>query len=252
MNMSLRRSKLSRHRPAPSTTVSSGRSTSCARTAVSFSIRRSNPRNMAPPPDEVDALGQQVLRQLGRRAGQRVLHRAEDLLDRLVDRLAHLLGREHDRLGHAAHEVAAAHLGLVLVVGREHRADRELHLFRGALADREAVLAAHVALDGGVDVERAHPDRFERDHPAERDHRDLARATADVDDHVAERLVDRQRRADRRGHRLLDEERLRRARAPRGFEHRALLDVRDGRRHADQHARTLQARDARRAGTACG
>ena len=53
-----------------------------------------------------------------------------------------------------------------------------------------------------------------------------------------------QRRADRRGHRLLDEERLRRAGTPRRFEHRALLDVGDGRRHADQHPRTLQARDA--------
>ena len=37
---------------------------------------------------------------------------------------------------------------------------------------------------------------------------------------------------------------LRRARAPRGFEHGPLLDVRDGRRHADQHPRAIQAVDA--------
>ena len=72
--------------------------------------------------------------------------------------------------------------------------------------------------------------RLERDDAAERDHRDLGRPAADVDDHVAERLVDRQRRADRRRHRLLDEVRLRRAGAPRRFEHGALLDVRDRRR----------------------
>ena len=48
------------------------------------------------------------------------------------------------------------------------------------------------------------------DDAAERDHRDLGGAAADVDDHVAGRLVDRQARADRRGHRLLDDV------APRG------------------------------------
>ena len=245
MNMSLRRSKLSRHRPAPSTTVSSGRSTSCAaHRRLLLDPQVEAPQHRAAT-DEVDALGEEVLRELGRRAGERLLHRAEDRLDRLVDRLAHLFGREHDGLGHAAHEVAAAHLGLVLVVGREHRADGELHLLGGALTDGEAVLAAHVALDGGVDVERADPDRFERDDTAEGDDRDLAGATADVDDHVAERLVDRERRADGGRHGLLDEEGLRRARTARRLEHRALLDVGDGRRHADQHPGALQPRDAR-------
>ena len=127
-----------------------------------------------------------------------------------------------------------ANLGLVLVVGGEHRADGELHLFGGALTDGQAVLAAHVALDGGVDVERPDPHRLERDDATEGDHRDLAGATADVDDHVAERLVDRERRADRGGHGLLDEERLGGAGTPRGFEHRPLLDVGDRRRHADR------------------
>ncbi len=192
----------------------------------------------------MDALGEQVLRQLRGRAGERRFHRAEDRLDRLVDRLADLLRREHDRLRHAAHEVATAHLGLVLVVGREHRADRELDLLGGALADGEAVLPPHVALDRGVDVERPDADRFERDHATQRDHRDLARAAADVDDHVPERLVDRERRADRGRHRLLDEEGLGRARAPRRLQHGTLFDVGDGRRHADEDARTLQSRDA--------
>ena len=40
------------------------------------------------------------------------------------------------------------------------------------------------------------------------------------------------------------QEGLGRAGAARGFEHRALLDVGDRRRHADQHPRPLQARDA--------
>jgi hypothetical protein len=43
------------------------------------------------------------------------------------------------------------------------------------------------------------------DDAAERDDRDLGRAAADVDDHVAARLVHRQVGADRCGHRLLDD-----------------------------------------------
>ena len=113
-------------------------------------------------------------------------------------------GTSIDRLRQAAHEVAAAHLGLPLVVDRERRADRELDLLGGALADRDAVLAAHVAWIAASMSKRPDAHGFERDDAAERDHRDLGGAAADVDDHVAERLVDRQRRADRRGHRLLD------------------------------------------------
>ena len=55
------------------------------------------------------------------------------------------------------------------------------------------------------------------------------------------RLVDRQAGADRRGHRLLDQVRLRGAGAARRLEHRALLDVGDRRRHADQHPRAGRA-----------
>ena len=55
----------------------------------------------------------------------------------------------------------------------------------------------------------------ERDDAAERDERGLRRAAADVDDHVADRLVDRQAGADGGGHRLLDELGVGRAGPPR-------------------------------------
>src|SRR5207248_984328 len=67
---------------------------------------------------EMDAHCQHVLRELGRRPGQGLVHRTEDGLNRLVDRLARLLRPEHDRLRPTAHEVAATNLGLVLVPGR--------------------------------------------------------------------------------------------------------------------------------------
>ncbi len=47
--------------------------------------------------------------------------------------------------------------------------------------------------------------------------------------------MNRQPGTDRRGHRLLEQMRLRGARAARGFQHRALLHVGDGRGHTDQH-----------------
>ena len=84
-------------------------------------------------------------------------------------------GDEDDRLGQAAHEVAAPHLGLDLVVDRPGRADGDLDLLGGALADGDAVLAADVGLDGGVDVEAADPHRLEGDDAAEGDERGLAR-----------------------------------------------------------------------------
>ena len=103
------------------------------------------PCSIAAAADEVHAVRDQVLRELGRRAREARDDRVADRAHLLLDRAAHLLGHEHDRLRQAGHEVAAAHLGLALVVDRIRRADRELDLLRRALADRDAVLAAHVA-----------------------------------------------------------------------------------------------------------
>ena len=147
-------------------------------------------------------------------------------------------------LGRPGHEVAPAHLGLVLVLGRVGRTDGDLDLFGRALADGDAVLAAHVVLDRGVDVERADPHRLERDDPAEADDRRLARATADVDDHVADRLVDRQVGADRSRHRLLDEVGVGGAGAAGGVGDGATLDLGDRRRHADHDLRAGEPADA--------
>ena len=153
-------------------------------------------------------------------------------------------GREQHRLRQAGHQVAAAHLGLALVLGGVGRADRHLDLLGGALADGDAVLAAHVRLDRRVDVEAADAHRLEGDDPAEADHRRLARAAADVDDHVADRLVDRQVGADRRRHRLLDQLRIGGAGAAGRIGDRPPLDLGDRRRHADDDLRPGEAADA--------
>src|SRR5204862_1205897 len=135
-------------------------------------------------------------------------------------------------------EVAAADLGVRLVRSREGRADRHLDLLGGPLAEHQAVLLLHVLDDRAVELVTTDANALAGDDAAERDDRDLSRAAADVDDHVAGRLVHRKPGTDRGGHRLLDDvDRAPRARVLGGFLHRALLNPRDTRRYADDHAR---------------
>ena len=75
------------------------------------------------------------------------------------------------------------------------------------------------------------------DDAAEGDDGDLGGAAADVDDHAADRLVDRQAGADRGGHRLLDGVGLARAGGEGGVLGGALLDLGDAGGDADDDAR---------------
>ena len=101
-----------------------------------------------------------------------------------------------------------------------------LHLFGGALAEREAVLLLDELDDRVVELVAADADRLARDDAAERDDRDLGGAAADVDDHVAGRLLHGQAGADGRGHGLFDDVgRLAGAGVLGGLLHGALLDA---------------------------
>ena len=123
MNRTLSDSNASRHLPAPSTTHSRGASTRCT---GSYGLLRQAlveaPQHAAAA-DEVDALLDEVLGQLGRGVAEAADHRVDDGPHLLVDGLPDLLGRQDGRLGQPAHEVAAPHLGLHLV-GRSGRPSR--------------------------------------------------------------------------------------------------------------------------------
>ena len=120
-------------------------------------------------------------------------------------------------------------------------ADLELDLLGRLLPDEELVLLLDVVDDRLVHLVAADAHALGDDDAAERDDRDLARTAADVHDHVPGRLGDGETRADRRGHRLLDEVGLPRARGERRLLHRPLLDPRHARRDADDHARVREA-----------
>src|SRR5690606_9763070 len=100
----------------------------------------------------------------------------------------------------------------------------------------ERVFLLDVVDDCEVELVAADTDRHARDDAAQGDHGDLGGATADVDDHVAGRLVHGEPGADRGGHGLLDDVNLARpGRVPRVLD-RALLDAGDARGHADNQA----------------
>src|SRR5215207_9663595 len=190
---------------------------------------------------EHDAAVHDVRGQLRRRAVERFLDGVDDRLERLLERHPDLLAREDDRLRQPRDEVAAADLGLHLLGERERGADLELDLLGCLLPDHQLVLALDVVDDGLVELVAADADRLRHHDAAERDHGNLARSAADVDDHVPCRLAHRQPGADRRGHRLLDQVRLTGAGAEAGLLHRALLHPGHSGGHAHHHARVRPA-----------
>src|SRR4051812_44819543 len=80
--------------------------------------------------------------------------------------------------------------------------------------------------------------------PQDLDPRLFACPTADVDDHVADRLVDRQVGADRGGHRLFDQLSIGRTRPSSGVGDGPALDFGDRRGDADDDLRPREAADA--------
>ncbi|EGJ77410.1 putative cell shape-determining protein MreB [Streptomyces sp. Tu6071] len=187
-------------------------------------------------PGENDAPVHDVTGELGRALVERRLDRVDDRVDRFLDRLAHLARRDHDGLREPGDEVAATDLGVLVVLQVVRRTDGDLDLLGGALAEEEAVLLLDVLDDRVVQLVARDADGLRGDDAAERDDGDLGGAAADVDDHVAGRLVHREPGADRRGHRLLDDVHLPRPGLGRRLDHRAALDPGDTGGHADDDA----------------
>ena len=173
-----------------------------------------------------------VLDQLWRRRIQRGLHRADDVDQDARQRFAHVRVRHLDGLGEPRDQVAPADQERALIGRGERRAHRDLDVLRGPLADDQAHGSPHVLHDRVVHLIAPDAHAGRRDHTAERDHGDLRRAAADVDDHGAAGGLDRQPRADRGRHRLFHEMRLARTGHRRGVDHRALFDLRHARWHA--------------------
>src|SRR5581483_1298248 len=121
----------------------------------------------------------------------------------------------------------ATDLAHLLRPARDRRADTDLDRLSRLRADRERVLEPQVADDRFVELVAPDTQRARQHDPPERDHGDLARTAADVDDHPSDRLGDVEPRPDRGGDRLLDQVHVARAGGERGLLDGALLDLRD-------------------------
>ena len=107
-------------RPAPSTTHSSGDVDQVHRDLGLLGDAVVEALQHAAAADEVDALQDRSWASSGGASPRQAIDRVDDGADRLVDRLAHLLGRQDHRLRQTAHEIATAHLGLELVLRVGH------------------------------------------------------------------------------------------------------------------------------------
>ncbi len=143
--------------------------------------------------------------QFGRGLLQGVLDGGNDLVERIGERLQHFIAGDGEAARHALGEVAALDLHLAHLGAGEGRTDALLDGLGRGLADQHAVVAADVADDGLVELVAAHADAALVHHAAQGDHADFRRAAADIHDHGARGLGDRQAGADAGGHGFLDE-----------------------------------------------
>src|SRR6266511_3176619 len=172
-----------------------------------------------------------------------VLRREQNSLER-VELFEALPRPEHDGVqrilrpayGQAGDEVTPADLGVQLFLERPCARELRLDVLGRPLSERERILLLAEVDERLVDLVARDAYRLTGDDAAERDDCDLGRAAADVDDHVAARLVDRQAGADGGSHGLLDDvRRLPRPRVLGRLLDGALLDAGDPGRDADHH-----------------
>jgi hypothetical protein len=114
-------------------------------------------------------------------------------------------------------------------------ADLDLELLGLLLADQQLLVLLDGADDRVVEFVAADADGVRNDEGAERGDRDLARASADVDDQGADRLADREPGPNRGRERLVDQRGVRGAGSERCLLDRAPLDGSDPARHAHHH-----------------
>ena len=180
--------------------------------------------------------------ELRRRDLDRLTDGLDDGVYRAREGVADLDAADLDGLRQAGREVAAPELDRELALERVGGAGLDFDFLGGALADEHVMHLAGVGDDLRVHLVAGGADRRGDDDAAERDDGDLCGAAADVDDHAAAGLHDRQAGANRRGHRLFDEVGVARAGVQRGIVHGALLDLGDAGGDADRHAGPREAK----------
>ena len=225
----------SRAWPAPSATQVSGESARRDGTFVSCSTLSANPRSSAPPPGQHDSALGNVGRKLGGRLFERRNDRGDDLGNSILQRFAHPVARHQDLTRKSGNRVPAFDLGVGIASVRRHAAHLQLDPLGRGLPDREAMRSPQPCGRRVVEVVAPDPQRLRHDDPSERHHRDLARAAADVQDHVRPRFLDREPGSNGGRDRLLDQMDRTRPGGQTRLRQGTLFDVGDARWGAHHH-----------------
>src|SRR6185312_6136169 len=101
---------------------------------------------------EHDAALRDVRTELRRSLLERLLDRADDVLQRLLQGLQDLVAVQREAAGHALGKIAALHRELAHLLPGIRRADLDLDALGRRLADEDAVVAPHVVHDRLVEA----------------------------------------------------------------------------------------------------
>src|SRR3984957_9780443 len=186
---------------------------------------------------EHDATLGHIGTQFRRSLFQRLLDRAHDALQRLLQCFQDLVAVEREAARHALRQIAALDRQLPYLLAWIGRADLDLDALGRGLANQDAVVATHVVHDRIVEAIAADPSRVGVHDAVERDHRDFAGAAADVEHHRAARLLHRQSGAHGGRHGLADDADVAGTGALGRLADCAPLDLGGAERHAHQYPR---------------
>src|SRR5665213_12582 len=140
-------------------------------------------------------------------------------------------------LGNTRNQVSALYIHLTLVANRVGRSDLNLDLFRGGLADEQAMVLAHELENRLIQLVTASTDGSVADDAGKRDYGNFRSSPANVDYHIAGGRIHRKTDADGSSHRLRDHHHFLGARTQCRVANGALLDLRDPGGNADDDPR---------------
>src|SRR5262249_48682719 len=121
------------------------------------------------------------------------------------------------------HEVAAFDLHRLNFIARVSRTDSNFDQLRRSLAHEQIVFSFYELGDGLIHLVTTHSDGAGKNDPGYGDHRNLGCSAADIDNHIAGGLSDRQPGSYGCCHRFFDEIDFPRSCGLCGFSYRALL-----------------------------
>lgn len=138
-----------------------------------------------------------IRRKLGRSNLKNPAHGQNNRLNRIGERLAQLPAGDGDLSGQAGAQIAALDFDFAVFLRRKEDASAgDFGALGHPLTDQESGLSADIPHNRFIKLASSHPHRGLADNSAQREHRNVAGAAADVEDEIPLGLRDVDPRAD--------------------------------------------------------